>query len=90
MVTVIPPVTLILQLIEMTLSSIGNVNSIFQNMGMTVDPYFFLEQYVPHIDWSKFKQANIKYQTKADIIATIQSGGVPPTADPNSGGGGMM
>ena len=64
MVTVIPPVTLILQLIEMTLSSIGNVNGIFRNMEMTVDPYFFLEQYVPHIDWAKFKQSNIKYQTK--------------------------
>ncbi len=55
-VSLIPPVVLILQLIEMTLSSVGNISGVFQNMGMKVDPYYFLEQYVPHIDWEKFKE----------------------------------
>lgn len=58
-VTLIPPVILILQLIEMTLSSIGNMTQVFQGMGIKIDPYYLLEQYVPHIDWQKFKEKSI-------------------------------
>ena len=68
----------------MTLSSIGNVTSVFQNMGMVIDPYFFLEQYVPHIDWQKFKQSSSKYQAKASVEADLQAGS---TATPPEQGG---
>lgn len=78
--TLIPPVVLILQLIEMTLSSIGNIASVFLNMGITVDPYYFLSQYVPHIDWDEFKKASqqkiIDDKTK-QTISGGEGGGSP-------------
>jgi len=67
----IPPVILTLQLIEMTLSSIGNISSVFQQMGVKVDPYFFLKQYVPHIDWDGFERSvdrkEIEDKTRTDL-----------------------
>lgn len=60
-----------LQLIEMSLSSIGNINGIFQTLQTPVDPFFFLQQYVPFIDWDQFKERSAEYaltqQTKTDI-----------------------
>jgi hypothetical protein len=70
-VNLIPPVVLIVQLIEMTLSSIGNIASVFTNLQVDVDPYFFLEKYVPHIDWKNFKsaasRAKTEMKTKTDL-----------------------
>lgn len=74
----IPPIALILQLIEMTLSSIGNISTTFQSMNLDFDPYYFLKQYVPHIDWDNFKKvAEEKMRenkTKADIAASVGGG----------------
>jgi len=70
-VSLIPPVVLIVQLIEMTLSSIGNIAGVFTNLQIPIDPYFFLEKYVPHIDWAKFKEAaeedSSEAKTKTDL-----------------------
>lgn len=78
--TLIPPVVLILQLIEMTLSSVGNIASVFLNMGVTIDPYYFLSQYVPHIDWEEFRKASdrkvIADKTKQSISGG-EGGGSP-------------
>jgi hypothetical protein len=64
-ISLIPPIVLILQLIETTLSSVGNISGIFQNMGIShVDPYFFLQQYVPHIDWDAFRSSIDKKKTE--------------------------
>jgi len=70
-VSLIPPVVLIVQLIEMTLSSIGNIAGVFTNLQIPIDPYFFLEKYVPHIDWAKFREAaaedSVATKTKTDL-----------------------
>jgi len=42
-IALIPPIVLMVQLIEMTLSSIGNMFSAFQAMQIPADPYFLLE-----------------------------------------------
>ena len=84
--TLIPPVILILQLIEMTLSSVGNISGVFQNMGMTIDPYFFLSQYVPHIDWDKFKEASDAKTVIDKAKANINMA----TGDQSGGGGGVF
>lgn len=80
-VSFIPPVVLILQLIEMTLSSVGNIASVFTNMQMKIDPFFFLQQYVPHIDWMKFKSAmdikDIEDSVKTSIDNAGMDGGQP-------------
>ena len=60
-ISLIPPVVLILQLIEMTLSSVGNIGGVFQQMQMNFSPWMFLKSYVPHIDWDKFKEESDKY-----------------------------
>lgn len=76
-VNLIPPVVLIVQLIEMTLSSIGNIASVFTNLQVDVDPYFFLEKYVPHIDWTSFKEAanRAKGETKTKTDMGGEQGG---------------
>lgn len=83
-VGLIPPVVLILQLIEMTLSSVGNISGVFQQMGIQIDPYFFLKQYVPHIDWDKFEDQSLQKQlddkTKQEMGDSDQGG-------PGGGGG---
>lgn len=52
-ITLIPPVVLILQLIEMTSGSAQNTINIFQNLQLPIDPISFLKKYVPFIDWDK-------------------------------------
>lgn len=61
-VTLTPPVVLIVQLIESTLNSIGNIAGIFANLQIPVDPYYLLEQYVPQIDWHSFKEKAEQYE----------------------------
>ena len=69
-VSLLPPMVLMVQLIESTLGSIGNIISIFQNMNINIDPFYFLEQYVQQIDWDKFKQYSDRYK----VEQTIQQG----------------
>lgn len=82
-VSLIPPVVLIVQLIEMTLSSIGNIAGVFTNLQLPIDPYFFLEKYVPHIDWDKFKEAAQKDSIESKTRTELGSGA-------NQGPGGGM
>ena len=78
-VSLIPPVVLIVQLIEMTLSSIGNIAGVFTNLQLPIDPYFFLEKYVPHINWKDFKESaqkdGITSKTRTELGAGEAQGG---------------
>lgn len=65
-VSLTPPVVLIIQLIESTLNSIGNIAGIFNNLQIPVDPYYLLEQYVPQIDWKTFKEKAKEYEKQQD------------------------
>jgi hypothetical protein len=82
-VSLIPPVVLIVQLIEMTLSSIGNIAGVFTNLQLPIDPYFFLEKYVPHIDWDAFKESAQKDSVESKTRTELGAGGN------QQGGGGM-
>jgi len=60
-----PPVILMLQLIESTISSIGNIFQTFQSISdVDVDPYYLLERYMPYIDWESFKEAAKEFKVK--------------------------
>ena len=83
-ITLIPPITLILQLIETTLQSIGNISSIFNQLEIPVDPYHLLENYLPQIDWDTFKKKAETYKMKNDLKEAQTSGGG------NDGGGGSQ
>ena len=88
-ISLIPPVVLVLQLIEMVVASIGNIASVFMNIGKDMSPDFFLRQYVPHLDWDLFdqylKEKELHDKTKEEIAAS--SGAPAPAADDGSGGG---
>lgn len=56
-VNLIPPVAFIAQLIEMTLGTVGNIAGAFQSMQTDFDPYYFLEKYVPYIDWEDYRRS---------------------------------
>jgi hypothetical protein len=66
-VSLTPPVVLILQLIESTLNSVGNIAGIFRNLNIPVDPYHLLEQYVPQIDWQMFKQKADQFERENEV-----------------------
>lgn len=49
-----PPTQLMLQLIEASLVSVGNIFSIFKDVpGVNINPVSLLKRYVPYIDWDK-------------------------------------
>jgi hypothetical protein len=75
-VTLIPPITLILQLLEGTLNSVGNISNIFNTLKIPVDPYHLLEQYVPHVDWTSFKLKAEQYKLKEKTRTDIKTKGV--------------
>jgi len=84
-IQLIPPIVLMVQLIEMTLSSIGNMASAFQSMMIPFDPYFLLEKYIPHIDWESFKERAKQYKTDMDTEADLNVGNPPPGGVPPGG-----
>lgn len=82
--TLIPPIALILQLIEGTLNSIGNISGIFNQLNIPVDPYYLLEQYLPHLDWETLKKKGAEYKIKNELSNKDPAGG-----DSGGGGGGQ-
>lgn len=77
--SLLPPTTLILQVIESTLSSVGNISGVFQNLKVDFDIDYFLSNYVPHIDWDRFKKeaeySKTKDETKKDLGGGEDQGG---------------
>ncbi len=85
-ISLIPPISLILQLIEMTMSSVGNILSVCQTANIDFDPYYFLQKYVPHIDWDDFKKNSEEYKRKLMLKSELQSLNRPPEdQDPGMG-----
>lgn len=72
-VTLIPPVVLTLQLIEMTMSSVGNILGIFANAEIPFDPYYFLKKYVPYTDWEDFRKHSEDYARIQQAKASASS-----------------
>ena len=64
-----PPVILMLQLLESTLSSIGSIFQIFDGIkGFHYDPYMILEKYIPYFDWEIFKKRGLDFYKTLDLI----------------------
>ncbi len=77
-IQLIPPIVLMVQLIEMTLSSIGNMTSAFQAMQIPVNPYFLLEKYIPYIDWESFRKRAKQYKLDIDTEMELSNINSPP------------
>jgi len=73
-----PPTILLLQLLEATVSSIGNVQQMFMGINIPMDPYYFLKQYLPSIDWMDFQQKAEQYELlqKAKMGGAEMGGGM--------------
>ena len=74
-ISLLPPIILMVQLIESTLGSVGNIVTTFQNMGIDTDPFYFLEQYIQQIDWVKFKKAAAEYKMQSNVKKSSNSSG---------------
>ena len=55
------------------MSSIGNIFGIFQTANLSFDPYTFLEQYVPYINWDEFRKNSEDYQRKVDVKSAVEN-----------------
>lgn len=68
-----PPVILMLQLFETTLSSVGNILQVFSSIpGLKVDPYYLLQQYIPNMNWKEFEKAGEQFVTKMKMETPVQ------------------
>jgi len=72
-IKLIPPIILMLQVIEMSLASIGNIAGTFQTMNIPIDPFFLLEKYIPYIDWTAFKEKASDYGKMVSAKMSLES-----------------
>ena len=84
----IPPNVLVVQLIEMTMGSIGSIAGVLQQIGLKIDPYYLIKKYVPHFDIDELKKAS--GHKELDDTTKQQMGGQPGASQGFGGGGGGM
>ena len=56
-----PPVILMLQAAEASISSVANIIGMLNGIQFTIDPQKILEQYIPQIDWKDLKKSGTTY-----------------------------
>lgn len=76
-----PPVILLLQMLESTMSSIGNIQMSFQSANINYNPYYLLKKFITSIDWEEFSNEAREYE----LFKKAQA-----TQSPEQGGGGGM
>lgn len=76
-----PPIILLLQMLESTMSSVGNIQMSFQSANIDYNPYYLLKKFVTSIDWEEFSNEARDYQ----LFKKAQASGELP----DQGGGGM-
>ena len=72
-VTLVPPVVLMLQLIEMTAGSANNIIGVFQSLQLPVDPIGFLKKYVPYLEWDELEKKAKTYSIEHDAETEFKS-----------------
>ena len=72
-ISMIPPIVLMLQLIEMTSGSANNIIGVFQSLQLPVDPIGFLKKYVPYLEWDELQQKAKMYGVEHDTETEFKS-----------------
>ncbi len=72
-VGLVPPVVLMLQLIEMTAGSANNILGVFQSLQLPVDPIGFLKKYVPYLEWDELEKKAKSYSVEHDAETEFKS-----------------
>ena len=70
-----PPVILMLQAAEASISSVANIVGMLNGIQFTIDPQRILEQYIPQIDWEDLKKSGttyIKQEAKEQLMQPQQ------------------
>ncbi len=75
-----PPVILMLQAAEASISSVANIVGMLNGIQFTIDPQKILEQYIPQIDWKDLKKSGTTY-IKEEAKQTLMA----PSADQGMG-----
>ena len=84
-----PPLVLVLQHLESTLSSATNIINLLNQVNMPVDPNWMLKRFIKIIDWNAVKEAGLKYQKELQLQQTIQQEIQTSIQQSGSGGGGF-
>ena len=66
-----PPVILLLQLVEATISSTRNILSYFTEHELQTEPYYMLKRFVPFIDWDEFRSESESYVQKLKVNQAV-------------------
>ncbi len=82
-----PPLVLVLQHLESTLSSATNIINLLNQVNMPADPTWMLKRFIKIIDWDAVKQAGLKFQKEQQLQQTIQQE-VSQALQPQQGAGG--
>lgn len=78
-----PPVILLLQMLEATMSSVANIQMSFQGNNVDFNPFYLLKKFITNIDWDEFSADAREYA----LFKKAQTTTAPPP-DPTGGGGG--
>jgi hypothetical protein len=83
--SLVPPVSLILQLVESTITSVSNIQRVFMEMPILkdADPTYLLRRYVPYIDWDDYLKEAKSFKLQKDVLKDKQA------MEPGGGGGGF-
>lgn len=71
-----PPVILLLQMLESTMSSIGNIQMSLQSVAVDFNPYYLLKKFIPNIDWDEFATQAREFA----LFKAAQTPSAPPSA----------
>ena len=82
-----PPLVLVLQHLESTLSSATNIINLLNQVNMPADPTWMLKRFIKIIDWDAVKQAGLKFQKQQELQQTIKQD-ISQALQPQQGGGG--
>jgi len=67
-----PPLVLVLQHLESTLSSATNIINLLNSVNLPTDPVWVLKRFIKIIDWDAVRHAGSKYQKKIQAEQAIQ------------------
>lgn len=71
-INLFPPVVLMLQLIESTLTSTSNIINIFRDIpNFSISPMVLLQKYVPYIDWTDMVSQGEQVKIKKSIETAV-------------------
>ena len=73
--TLVPPLLLVLQHLEGTVSSTTNLINQLTGVGVQTDPIWFLRKFIKIIDWDAVKAAGEKYAKETALNQMVSQGG---------------